>query len=371
MNKQSRNLGIDMLRIISMLGVVFLHVLGHGGILNSSLSPAKFSMVWFFEILAYPAVNCFVLISGYVGYKGERFFPKIKNIISLLFTVLFYSVIIVVVFMLFGPEPVGTKELVTSLMPTIMGRYWFFTAYFGLFLLSPILNVLVYKSSLKQDIIFLIVFSLFSTVSVLRDTFSLLGGYSVIWFVFMYLIGAIIKKYDLTKLLSQTRWCIIVLCAFIVTWLSKIVLYFSNSSFLQNQSGVLIDYTSPTIVIMAIGLLALFSNITCHSFTKIISFVATSAFSVYLIHDNFFVRTYLIAKIHSVVDGFNFVLLALSIIGSVAVIFLSCILIDKIRICLFKIIRIDTLSKHIEDFVKTKINTLCKKIELKLQTTAE
>ena len=72
MNKVSRNYGIDLLRIISMLGVVFLHVLGHGGILSLDLSPVKFSMVWFIEILAYPAVNCFVLISGYIGYKEEK-----------------------------------------------------------------------------------------------------------------------------------------------------------------------------------------------------------------------------------------------------------------------------------------------------------
>ena len=81
MKNTSRNLGIDILRIVSMIGVVFLHILGHGGLLDSQLSPAKFSMVWFLELLAYPAVNCFILISGYVGYKGERIFPKIKNML--------------------------------------------------------------------------------------------------------------------------------------------------------------------------------------------------------------------------------------------------------------------------------------------------
>ena len=76
MNKVSRNYGIDLLRIISMLGVVFLHVLGHVVILSLDLSPVNFSMVWFIEILAYPAVNCFVLISGYIGYKEEKVFLK-------------------------------------------------------------------------------------------------------------------------------------------------------------------------------------------------------------------------------------------------------------------------------------------------------
>lgn len=94
MNHSSRNYGIDLLRIISMIGVVFLHVLGHGGLLHSYNSPVEFSMVWFFEILSYPAVNCFVLISGYAGYKEDNISPKIKNLFSLLFTVLFYSITI-------------------------------------------------------------------------------------------------------------------------------------------------------------------------------------------------------------------------------------------------------------------------------------
>ena len=60
MNK--RNYGIDLLRIVSILGVVFLHVLGHGGILAAVKNETQFATAWFLEILAYPAVNCFVLI---------------------------------------------------------------------------------------------------------------------------------------------------------------------------------------------------------------------------------------------------------------------------------------------------------------------
>ncbi len=154
MSSTSRNYGIDLLRIVSMVGVVFLHVLGHGGLLNSFQSPARFSLIWFFEILAFPAVNCFVLVSGYVGYKGSDIFPKIKNLFSLLFTVIFYSVVIFFIFKFFGPEPIGTDQLIKSIFPTIMGRYWFFTAYFALFLLSPILNLFVHKSNLKQALVF-------------------------------------------------------------------------------------------------------------------------------------------------------------------------------------------------------------------------
>lgn len=361
MSKQSRNLGIDTLRIISMIGVVFLHILGHGGILTSSLSPATFSIVWFFELLAYPAVNCFVLISGYIGYRGDKVFPKIKNILSLLFTVLFYSISITAIFLLCGPKPLGLKELIQGFLPTTMGSYWFFTAYFGLFLLSPLLNVWVSNSTLKQDLLFLIVLLLFSTVSILRDTFTLGNGYSVIWLVFMYLLGAMIKKHEFNKLFSKKIWCIVALSAFAVTWLSKMVLHFSNISFLQSHNSVLIRYTSPTIVLMAVGLLCLFANLNC-SKEKTISFFASSAFSVYLIHDHFLIRNHLMPHISSIIGGLNFVFFTLSIIGIGLGIFISCILIDKVRICLFRILKIDALCACIEAFVKRVINLVCEKV---------
>lgn len=372
MNKVSRNYGIDLLRIISMLGVVFLHVLGHGGILSLDLSPVNFSMVWFIEILAYPAVNCFVLISGYIGYKEEKIFPKIKNLLNLAFTVAFYSVSLFLIFKFFGPETLGLKELVKSFFPIILKNYWFFTAYVGLFLLSPMLNLLVYKSNFKHAFIYLAVFSLFSIISTVYDSFSLIGGYSVIWFVLIYLLGAIIKKYNFSKLFSKKIWLVVLLSAFIITWISKIILHFSNIPFLVSHSGQLVNYVSPTIVLMAIALLCLSSKIYCRpTFSCIILFFATSAFSVYLIHDNTLVREYLISKIHSFIGDFSFVLLTLSIIGCVVAIFLTCILMDKIRMLIFKLIKIDKLSERIEKFIRKLLNIVYIRLENALNLTAE
>ncbi len=372
MSKVSRNYGIDLLRIISMLSVVFLHVLGHGGILKLPLALEKFSLVWFIEIFAYPAVNCFVLISGYIGYKGEKVFPKIQNLLNLAFTVVFYSVSLFLIFNFFGPEPLGIKELIKSFFPIIFKKYWFFTAYVGLFLLSPLLNLLVYKSSFKHAFIYLIVFAVFGIVCTVYDSFSLLGGYSVIWLVFIYLVGAIIKKYDLNKLFSRKIWLLILLSAFIITWVSKIALQLSNISFLTNRSGILVSYVSPTIILMAIALLCLLSKTNFNpAFSPVISFFATSAFSVYLIHENPLIRTSLMSKIHGLIGNFSFVPFTLSIIGCALAIFLVCILIDKIRILIFKLVRIDKLSALIEKLIKNSVNNLCARFENTLNLKAE
>ena len=67
--QNGRNYGIDLLRIISMVMIQILHILGNGGILNASIgAPVRNNVAWFLEIASYCAVNCYALISGYVGY---------------------------------------------------------------------------------------------------------------------------------------------------------------------------------------------------------------------------------------------------------------------------------------------------------------
>jgi len=370
MSTTSRNYSIDLLRIVSMIGVVFLHVLGHGGVLNLVLSPLNYSMVWFLEVLAFPAVNCFVLISGYVGYKSERVFPKIKNLLTLLFTVSFYSILLFFIFYFCGPEEVGLKDMIRSFFPMIFKNYWFFTIYFGLMLLSPMLNLFVYKSNFKHTFAFFTVFLFFIIISTVYDSFSFIDGYTVIWFVFMYLVGAMINKYNLNRLLSRKIWFLIFVAMFVITWLSKIILNFLNISFLASHSSILVNYVSPTIVLMAIALLMFFSRIECKpSFASIISFFSSSAFSVYLIHDNTYVRNYVISRIHTYIDDSNFVLFILFIVSIVVAIFLICILIDKVRIIIFKTIKVDKMSEKIGEIIEKLINIIYMKFEKKVQKT--
>ena len=370
MGKTARNHGIDLLRILSMLGVVFLHTLGHGGILGIAQSPDKFAVVWFLEILAYPAVNCFVLISGFVGYRGEKISPRLKSLLVLMFTVFFYNFGFYALFTLLRPETFTVKELFLNLFPTYGNKYWFFTTYFALFLLSPFLNLLVHKTDFRRAFLLLLTVGLFSILSVHRDNFYLMEGYSVLWFVLMYLTGAILKKHSLHTVLSKKLCLLAVAIAFLITWLSKVLLHVSAVPALQAHSGDLVNYVSPTIVVMAVGLLILFSNATVSERASgILSFLASSAFSVYLIHDNFYVRMYLISNLHKFTVNLSPVLLAVYVVCCAAAIFLFCILADKVRIGIFRLLKIDPLAQRIEDFCKSGFRKLCSLAEQAAEKT--
>lgn len=78
---KTRNYGIDFLRMISMIMIVMLHTLGHGGILRSvSFLSVHYQIAWLLEVIAFGAVNTYAMISGFVSVDSHF---KISNILIL------------------------------------------------------------------------------------------------------------------------------------------------------------------------------------------------------------------------------------------------------------------------------------------------
>lgn len=93
---KTRNYGIDFLRMISMIMIVMLHTLGHGGILRSvSFLSVHYQIAWLLEVIAFGAVNTYAMISGFVSVDSHF---KISNILILWLQVLFYGILINTVF---------------------------------------------------------------------------------------------------------------------------------------------------------------------------------------------------------------------------------------------------------------------------------
>ena len=182
-----RNYGIDALRLISMLGVVALHVLGRGGVLANAAGK-KYTVCWFLECLAFCAVNCYGIISGYVCYSEEKKKFHYRKYIMMWLQVWFYCVTITGITYIVKPEYIENISLIRVFFPVASNFYWYFTAYTGVFFVMPWLNMFIKERSSKEmncfiAIIFL-VFSCYASVSaLLGDPFKLSEGYSFIWLV--------------------------------------------------------------------------------------------------------------------------------------------------------------------------------------------
>lgn len=138
--ENKRNYGIDLLRIISMFMICVLHILGQGGVLGAvGYGTMQYRIAWLLEALTFGAVNCYGLISGYVGVNTT---VKYCSIIRLWMQVFCYSVGITLFFMICGIH-LGRKELLKAALPVLNEQYWYFTGYFCMFFFTPFLNRMV------------------------------------------------------------------------------------------------------------------------------------------------------------------------------------------------------------------------------------
>ena len=84
---KTRNYGIDFLRMISMIMIVMLHTLGHGGILRSvSFLSVHYQIAWLLEVIAFGAVNTYAMISGFVSVDSHFKCSRSKFLSKLLKT---------------------------------------------------------------------------------------------------------------------------------------------------------------------------------------------------------------------------------------------------------------------------------------------
>ena len=135
---KNRNLGIDLLRIVSMYMVVILHVLGHGGILrNLEVLSLSYCVLWLLEITCYCAVNCYALITGYVMVNSKF---KYKKIFYLWLDVLFWRLLLTFIMNFMFPDLVGKKDFLYSVFNVMFNSYWYFSSYFALFFFIPFIT---------------------------------------------------------------------------------------------------------------------------------------------------------------------------------------------------------------------------------------
>lgn len=356
---KERNYGVDLLRIVSMAMIAMLHVLGHGGVLGASADNAvSYSVVWLLEVAAYCAVNCYALISGYVGYGAKH---KYSNIVTLYLQVVFWIVAFTAIFAVLVPGSVGMKDFVKALFPFAFNTYWYFTAYFCMFFFIPFINILMDSLNRKQAGVLIatiiIIFSIIPTVFQ-NDMFKVSKGSSALWLAMLYLIGAYIRKYSTQIKGNKKYYLFIYVGCVLITWISKCGVELITKKPLGDgaYTSPLVSYVSPTVLLSAIALLLLFSNICLNkTVTRIVSFFAPLTFGVYLIHEEPLVRQYLVAQRFAIYGELSPVFTVFCVLGTAVGIWLLCSLMDFVRAYLFKLLRIKEICNRIEQVLIKKI----------------
>ena len=348
---KDRNYGIDLLRIVTMFMIVNLHVFWYGGILRSEnlyFLSAKYNIVWILEIICYVAVNCYALISGFVGIESRY---KYSNIVLLWLRVVFYSISLYLIGCIFGIVDFNFNTLITFCFPVVNSKYWYFTAYFCLFFFMPILNSALenmeYKLLRNTIILIIIVISVLPFIYS-GDIFLTRNGSSFVWLMVLYLIGGFIKKYNLHNKFSNSSMIILFAFCVILELGSACLTSYLDLKGVKDFTFTLISYTSPTMLLSGIALLIIFSKLKVKSSRKIIAFLSPLCFSVYLIHEHKVIRNKYIAGQFERFLDYPTKEMVISIAITVISIFCIGIFIDFFRECLFKILRLKKLFSFID-----------------------
>ncbi|MDR1743541.1 MAG: acyltransferase [Dysgonamonadaceae bacterium] len=330
-----RESNIELLRLVSMFNILVYHFFLHGDLgMQINIYQAIVTII-------HIGVICFVLISGYFGIH-----TKIKSIINLYCLVAFYGVVLylVSVFISGKFDFYGIK----AILPFGKGFYWFIIVYFQLYLIAPFLNKIIDKLSHKEFIIIILVFAYFSFYLglIMKDS-TFVNGHNLANFIFIYLIGRYLRLYKNVKEaerkenLKKSLLCYLVVAigvflsiAFAPNIISKII---TRLSF---------PYNSPVLIIMAVLVFNIFRNIKIQS--QIINYAATSALAIYLLHENPCTNKYVYAPLkiwYETQSGFVF---ACSLITYALAVFFVCIFIDKVRIKIVELLRLEKISEIIE-----------------------
>lgn len=340
----NRNIGLELLRVVSMFAIVILHVLGNGGVIPSCEPLSKgYEAAWLLEVICYFGVSAYALLSGYVGVDGN-YHPT--NIIYLWLQVMFYNVIATALFFVLMPESRQMVWIVKTLFPISTEAYWYFSAFALTFLLVPALKKAfehLSKSYLTFILIGLLMFLSFLPVLPFvfnTDVFNLKYGTSFIWVFACWFIGAYIKKFKFfSKYSTSTLW-LLYLLGVVVAFGSKAVIEYryGATAWNRDRGNPLVYYHAPTILLCAVALLLIFERMKLGDrMTKVVKIVAPLSFGVYLFNCQPMIWYYVIPERFSHFASYPVWKMLLCTILSALVIFFIGIAIDAIRNLIFSL----------------------------------
>jgi len=357
---KKRNAGIDLLRIISMLGIVYTHISHHGnGLYKYNRFKKRILNVYTY---VFWHSNAYALISGIVGYKSTKY----SNLLYLWLCIVFYSVGIHYYYLKYKKDAIIESKLYIEYFPIIYKRYWYCSSYFGMFMFLPVINKgILYLNKSEFKLLVMSIFSIFifwqTFINTKIDAFNFNGGHSIIWLICLYIIGAYIGKYNIIFtgikrfIFSFIYFFIfLILCSLFNQYRDYKISSF-NENFKIKLTNFLIRLMSKKLYHLIRATLAIFITLFFlqlkykEYLAKFITFCGPLTLGVYLIHFNHnVIKNYL----RKIMDHESYNLTANEVIQMLILkslnLFIKCIVIEYLRHLLFTILKIKKICLFIE-----------------------
>lgn len=322
----TRKSNFELLRIIAIIMIIGLHYFNRsmGGALgNVAPGEINYYVAYFFESLFIIGVNLFVLTTGYFNFNKRT--VNLGKLLKLIITAYCYGFIFYLFSLMFGYQNFNLKQFILAVNPFLSGGYWFIKYYVILSLLSPFINILMEQLSqklmVKLIVILLILFSIWPSFLLQPPITD--GGYGLMNFIVLYIVGAYIRKYETMHYKKYIYFFIYVTCG-IITFLFALLGW-----------GRCWNYDFIFNIIGSVALFIFFSKLEIQS--NKVNYLSSFTFNVYLIHFSPFVISLIYHDILKCENYYKNPWFILHFIISVFVIYIFSIGVDLVRRCLVSI----------------------------------
>lgn len=328
----NRNTSIELLRIISMIMIMFHHFAYHGNF-EWNFNEVTLPHLWYDFILmgGKVGVDIFVLISGYFLIENTEKLFQPKKLLKFWGQVVFYSIMTYLLSVMLRLNAFEIKQLIKVCLPITYPGWWFASTYFMLYLIHPFLNKLLHGLS-KTEYQYLILMMVLCWSIIPTATTQLFESNSLLWFVTLYGIAGYVNLYGGNQKLQSKHYFSLYFMVLIITYTVSTTFLFLGTK-KEEWSTHAIDFFEIErlpILLMAITLFMGFVTLKMN-YHKWINMIASATFGVYLIHDSSYIRYYLWTNIFKINQYQDSTFLILYSILVVLILYVSCTMIDLIR----------------------------------------
>lgn len=290
--KKQRAANLDLLRIVSMLLIIFLHSIDHSGVLENAenCGTGMYFYVRFTYAMCMVCVNIYVMLSGYF-MVNSRF--RLHKLVTLWMEAAFYSFVLKLAFMAAGKESFSLISLASCFAPILTGRYWFLTIYVGMYMIAPFLNTLIRTMGRRQHgMMNLCLFAIMSVWVSLHPAIAGMnsgGGWGLAWFVVMYLAAAWLRLYYTPKGKPIPFFAVFAAIPLVIAAAQVVLKRGANIPGAGTLLAIVdgwFRYDSALVYLMTMCLFAGFLNLDIQNgkLSRLITSAAPLTLGVYLIH---------------------------------------------------------------------------------------
>ena len=297
-----RNLGLDLLKIFSCIGVVALHSTMPGFTLE------QYNVSAYLYYLGTYAIPLFFMINGYflLNKKELTYSYVFSKIAGILTVVSVWNILIWLVRRDFNVNPL--RKIIGSLVQKgYFYQFWFFGSLIIIYLTLPII-----KKVLEKDYSYSVVLLFLMVIGVVIEIINTFILHKPIqqyvpqtfrlwtWF-FYYILGGYLGKINIQEI-KLTKFIIVSFS--IIFMISPILLFYLSKNVYHNIFAEYF-YDAMIVKIVSIGLFILFVKIEKHIVLKnneLIVMVSSLTMGVYIVH------TFILAQVVKYIDtnvGYN------------------------------------------------------------------